>query len=383
MKTNGNKAVESTWVGWPALLLFLALTAYRSEADVVRLENGRELTGVISEETAEAVVLDLGVGTVTLKRSQIVFMEKSDDETLEGLWQDWSLRYFDHERYAPPGYEELVRRVRRLNASRAAAATSRRRIEQLSAESDGLCARVEGLEEDLLELAARVQVARPDADVETYNRLIMSNNTLSAGMALAQDSLARKRDDILAQQAVIGAYAQELAQVEAAFRAKPPADGAQPTEAEAQFVAQIERLLAGYRREFKQREVRTERRDAGVVVSATLNDGVDATFLLDTGASVVTISRALAERLNLNIRQRPAVRVTLADGGGTDAVPVLLRSIQVGEARVENVQAVVLRATPQPDVDGLLGMSFLRRFIISLDPAGNTLTLRTFSPAGR
>ena len=70
----------------------------------------------------------------------------------------------------------------------------------------------------------------------------------------------------------------------------------------------------------------------------------------------------------------------LADGSQVEGHHVVLRSLAVGDAREENVDAVVIPRPPSPGVDGLLGMSFLGNFVVSLDGAGGELVLRRFEP---
>jgi predicted aspartyl protease len=59
---------------------------------------------------------------------------------------------------------------------------------------------------------------------------------------------------------------------------------------------------------------------------------------------------------------------------------VILRSVEVEDARVENVVAVIMPAHPAAGIEGLLGMSFLMEFNVQLDPVAQTLTLNRFAP---
>ncbi|HMN20411.1 MAG TPA: TIGR02281 family clan AA aspartic protease [Ottowia sp.] len=92
-------------------------------------------------------------------------------------------------------------------------------------------------------------------------------------------------------------------------------------------------------------------------------------FLVDTGASVVSISQAEADRLGLGYRAGQAVRLNTANGQ-TPGWALKLNQLRVGDITAYNVDAVVVPA-PMPAV--LLGNSFLNRF--SMQREGSQLML--------
>jgi clan AA aspartic protease (TIGR02281 family) len=114
-----------------------------------------------------------------------------------------------------------------------------------------------------------------------------------------------------------------------------------------------------------------ERRGDVMVVDVTLNDRVSAPFLVDTGASDVSIPAALADRLGIQIGpETPYRRYTTANG--VIAKPVItLDSVQAGEARLEQVRASV---SSTMDV-GLLGGAFFNNFTFQIDPAANLIAV--------
>jgi aspartyl protease family protein len=92
-------------------------------------------------------------------------------------------------------------------------------------------------------------------------------------------------------------------------------------------------------------------------------NGKSVQFMVDTGATAVSISQAEAERIGLNYRSGTRTMANTANG----AVPthlVVLSSVRVGDVEVANVQAIVLPAQ-MPHV--LLGNSFLTRFQFKRD----------------
>ena len=87
-------------------------------------------------------------------------------------------------------------------------------------------------------------------------------------------------------------------------------------------------------------------------------NGRSVNFMVDTGATLVAIGAADAQRLGLDLSNaRPAVMSTA--NGNIVAQLVTLNSVRLGEVEVFNVNAVV---TPAAMPYVLLGNSFLSRF---------------------
>ena len=92
-------------------------------------------------------------------------------------------------------------------------------------------------------------------------------------------------------------------------------------------------------------------------------------FIVDTGASVVVLTAADAQRAGL---QLPSVRaVAMGAGGPIEIIPVTLDRVAVGGLEARGVQAAVAEATPV----SLLGQSYLQR-LASVEIRGDTMVLR-------
>jgi aspartyl protease family protein len=87
------------------------------------------------------------------------------------------------------------------------------------------------------------------------------------------------------------------------------------------------------------------------------------TFMVDTGASVVAIGQAEADRLGLDYKQGRQVRMATANGVITGWT-LRLSSLRIGDVVSYEVEAVVIPAT-MPQV--LLGNSYLSRFSMRRD----------------
>lgn len=116
----------------------------------------------------------------------------------------------------------------------------------------------------------------------------------------------------------------------------------------------------------------------GIAVNVTLNNKVKAKMVLDTGASTVVIARKVADELKINLNKVESDMKTQAvDGRRINAKRIILESVQVQGVEAKNVEAVVLLDdSGKPGFgDGLLGMSFLKRFNFKVDQKEKKLIL--------
>ena len=107
--------------------------------------------------------------------------------------------------------------------------------------------------------------------------------------------------------------------------------------------------------------------------TATINDKGPTRFLVDTGASMVTMNEDDAKRVGINfLKGEPVVIVTA--NGPANAYRVKLDSIRIGNIALNNVDAIVAESGKLHI--GLLGMSFLNRVSMKRDGDSMTLTKR-------
>jgi len=91
--------------------------------------------------------------------------------------------------------------------------------------------------------------------------------------------------------------------------------------------------------------------------SGTIN-GRSVRFVVDTGATSITMSQAEAERIGLDYKNGQRGYASTANGS-VPAYRASLSSVRIGDVQVYNVDATVL---PGPMSHVLLGNSFLDRF---------------------
>ena len=107
------------------------------------------------------------------------------------------------------------------------------------------------------------------------------------------------------------------------------------------------------------------------VVDGALNGGY-VRFMVDTGATMVSISAADAQRLGIDYRRGQRGISVVADGRQVPVYHVMFDSVSVGELTIFNVEGSV-REAPGP---ALLGNSFLNRMEMRRDGQSLTLTKR-------
>ena len=113
---------------------------------------------------------------------------------------------------------------------------------------------------------------------------------------------------------------------------------------------------------------------AHYVVEAQLSSGA-LRLLLDTGASITTLTPDAARRLNLHYDLSRSI--SLATAGGLVSAPLIeVSGFMVGEAEVDRLQVGILPLVGADGFDGLLGMNFLQRFASSINQRDGVLHLK-------
>lgn len=117
------------------------------------------------------------------------------------------------------------------------------------------------------------------------------------------------------------------------------------------------------------REVTLERNRQGHFVASGEINGEPVTFLLDTGATDVSIPSAVADRIGLERESKVSYRTA---NGVAPAYLTRLDEVSIGGIRVNDIRGSI---NPNVDFDEvLLGMSFLER--VEFSQRDGRLTLR-------
>ena len=99
-------------------------------------------------------------------------------------------------------------------------------------------------------------------------------------------------------------------------------------------------------------------------------NGRGVNFMVDTGATMIALSKSEADRIGLNYKNGQPIGISTANGN-TVGYRVMLNTVRIGDVEVYNVEAVVQPA-PMPFV--LLGNSYLGRFQMKRE--NDTMTLQ-------
>lgn len=118
--------------------------------------------------------------------------------------------------------------------------------------------------------------------------------------------------------------------------------------------------------------IRFPRGSDRINVTAVVNETLYQDFLVDTGATIVTIPSSMAEELGLEVYQG---KRTLSTAGGVVKVSeVMIDSIEIDGWAEYNIRALVLDIPGRPGL-GLLGLNYLGRFRMDLKTEDGTLLL--------
>ena len=111
-----------------------------------------------------------------------------------------------------------------------------------------------------------------------------------------------------------------------------------------------------------------------IPVTGVLNNRFPQDFVVDTGASVVTIPWGAARKLGIEIDDTTPLRKLTTAGGMIEAPQVNLDSIQLDGWTEYNITAYVIDMPDQSGF-GLLGLNYLNRFRMDLNTQSGVLTL--------
>jgi len=111
-----------------------------------------------------------------------------------------------------------------------------------------------------------------------------------------------------------------------------------------------------------------------VPVMAGLGEVAAQRFLIDTGASLVTVPAETVRRLGIDLSGSLPRRLFYSATGVQNAVEVTLPIIEIDGWVVKDIKALVVDLPGQPGI-GLLGMNYLRNFRMDLNTEAGLLTL--------
>lgn len=128
----------------------------------------------------------------------------------------------------------------------------------------------------------------------------------------------------------------------------------------------------------RQITVPLKRNKNALIVDAQLTHGESystGAFIIDTGATYTSISQEMAGQLGIDLRHCEKILITTANGR-IEVPRITIQNLSVNGLEVRNVEATVIPVRRGASFSGLLGLSFIRQFVVTIDPYTNQLIFR-------
>ena len=350
-------------------------------ADTVKLKKGGNLTGVIKQEDNNSITLQIGMGTMRIQKSEIEFIRKAgekENDVLEGSFRRTAI---ERGTFVPPGLEEMAQKLRGIAGDRKSVDDVKFRLDFLKQKLDADSDKLRSMRADFDKKNS--ENMNPKSDVRRYNDLVTEFNTAGGKISDLSEGLNKMNQMLPEYQTAywkaITEYGNEIGDF-GIYLDKTSEDLKKRgiTDDEALYLETVSKSLAYLQKGLNRDEIAVSKSGNGMTVKTVLNGEVTCLLAVDTGATVIVISKSIADRLEINPNDSlEDVQFTLADGSIIKSKVVKIKSVRVGNSTVHDVSAAVVDKPPVPEVDGLLGMSFLNNFNIKMDVANGKLILET------
>jgi clan AA aspartic protease (TIGR02281 family) len=113
--------------------------------------------------------------------------------------------------------------------------------------------------------------------------------------------------------------------------------------------------------------IELHRRGTHFIVDATPAHNQNIKLLIDTGASMTMLKSEVFEHLGIEYTDTGKIKVFNSANGSVQAPIYILDTLAVGDWQVNQLEIGVLPGFGGSDIDGLLGMNFLRHFQFFID----------------
>lgn len=357
------------------ILLLALILVPSARADLIELNSGKEMKGLITRETSSEIDVDIGYGTVTLSKADIRSIKRSAAKKRDALVKAKRLQDLVDGDSVTEDQAPLVKAYKKAAQAKEDLRDARARQEDTQDSESGNDSELNDLISDNRRVAQELSTANRDADPRYYNQLVSEYNSGTAAIRAKQLAMVERHaaDSGLAEK--IRDYMAAYQDFQREFRSFPKPD-ADAGKDDREFYDLMKGALAGMDRDFAREKVDAERVGSHWVVGVLLDGKVSARMIVDTGASVIALSRAVADQLGPEAKKLGTAQVEVADGRKV-TVPVLeLPVVEVGRNKAEHVLAGVMPESLGAGIDGLLGMSFLNHFGFEGDPKSGALYLR-------
>jgi len=348
-------------------------------ADLVLLKNGQNIEGIVEDESSETCTVNIGSGKVILQKIAIYKIEKYSFRDQSKLRAKWKSEHFRQPEYIPQSLKSMIESFEKLEDLRSEAIKNKKNKDLAKNEIDKYEKEITELNDDLTEASQKLSIFRPEDNMNDYNVLVKKFNSLQAKIKFREN----KKDVLVKSTQIldknIANYINELIffsrrlEQEYVFK-KHETD-------ELYLLENVQNAINKMKNDFTTHTVSFTGSSSNIMVNVLINDLVRANFVLDTGASLVVISRDIANKLGIGIRrEESSIFITLADGRKVNANIVTIKSLRIGRIEGKDIEAAVLDYEENSDLEGLLGMSFLKQFMINIDAKNGKLIIEEFTP---
>lgn len=351
-----------------AMLWSLAAPAL---ADVVYLKNGNRMEGVITSASKEKITLDFGYGSTIIDKTEIERIEKAKKAAADQDGAQLRRRRYETGAAVPEGAEKLDELYHKAQSLREQALDARAQERDLAEEAAGIQQELPDLKETYRQASNDLQRFNAGSDPRGYNEQIGKIN--QAGVKIQADEMRVQEIDRLKTEAQgkVHAYIDSYRALDDYASKEGKAVLAQQGDYAEWLRGELQAMAADFHRQ----AVGVEKFGNSLIVSVLLNGKIPARLLVDTGASTTLLYKEISTQLALPPEAVVGTsRSTIADGRTLNGTVVRLDSIAVGQSIARGTLASVVPITGQ-GFDGLLGMSFLGRFITRVDAANGKLIL--------
>lgn len=354
------------------LLLIPAFCGFAE--DEVHMNNGKVFRGLVVEQSESHVSVELAIGVVTLKRSEVREIRISPDSQQQRQQRVVANKFRDEIR-------DLNNAARRAYEIRNSLTIARQGVPR-SQESQKQRDRVYQLEMEHAQLLQEFQSYRQysgktvvPAIYRAYKEIESKISKIEAEIALEnkilegiiqKEALANQKiSDVATRlQSAVGEIETERVRL---LNAGCP-------EQELSFVYKaITELSEGNSGPVR---IPLMKRGSTYSLPVQLNGNATGIFILDTGASGILINRSLFQQLHLPRHKYIGKETsTIANGETMESEVWMLDEIRVNAFTVKNVKVTVPLDAAHADVTPLLGGEFLNHFHYQIDPVGKNLIL--------
>ena len=344
-----------------------------TRADVIILKNDNKIKGIIEKEDAEKVIVEIGVGSMTIPRKQILKVVYDSEETKNVLRKEWAEKYFLNEKYVPPSMKELASNFKAISNVRSGILDARANIKCINEQIRKKEIEAYEIKENLSTLVDSLTKLSPSNDIGKYNATVERVNILRIAQLKCQNEL----DDLMKKQRELEtsllSYVGRILEYENAFKKNLAAQNTLNAE-EKKFILLLEAKLSEYMKDVEKNEVQIIYKNRSYMVRVNVNN-VIGTFIIDTGAAIMTITDKFFNQLKDRPPFKGKLEMIMADGTKRLATVVVLPSVKVGNVELRDIEAAVISSHMEDEIDGLLGMNFLSHFYFSINNITGKLEL--------